>query len=47
MEDVPFYKRIRDGYLDLASREPHRIRVIPANRSIEEIHRDVLRTLGF
>ena len=47
MEDVPFYKRIRDGYLDLASREPHRIRVIPANRSIEEIHRDVLQTLGF
>jgi dTMP kinase len=47
MEDVPFYRRIRDGYLDLASREPQRIRVIPANRSIEEIHRDVLRTLGF
>ena len=47
MEDVPFYKRIRDGYLDLASREPQRIRVIPANRSIEEIHRDVLQTLGF
>jgi dTMP kinase len=47
MEDVLFYKRIRDGYLDLASREPHRIRVIPANRSIEEIHRDVLKTLGF
>ena len=47
MEDVLFYKRIREGYLELASRELHRIRVIPANRSIEVIHRDVLQILGF
>jgi dTMP kinase len=46
MEDVAFYSRIRNGYLDLASRERDRMRVIPANRSIEEIHRDVLKTLG-
>jgi len=46
MEDIAFYSRIRDGYLALASRERDRIRVIPANRSIEEIHRDVLKTLG-
>jgi len=47
MEDVAFYSRIRKGYLELASREPNRIRVIPANRSIEEIHKDVLEALGF
>jgi dTMP kinase len=47
MEDVAFYSRIRNGYLDLASREPNRIRVIPADRSIEEIHRDVVKALGF
>lgn len=46
MEDVGFYSRIRNGYLELASRERDRIRVIPANRPIEEIHRDVLKTLG-
>jgi len=46
MEDIAFYSRIREGYLALASRERDRIRVIPANRSIEEIHRDVLKTLG-
>ena len=45
MEEIPFYSRIRNGYLELAAREPERIRVISANRSIEEIHRDVLRTL--
>ena len=46
MEDIAFYTRIREGYLDLAAREKDRIRVIPANRSIEEIHRDVLKVLG-
>lgn len=46
MEDIAFYSRIREGYLQLASRERDRIRVIPANRSIAEIHHDVLKTLG-
>jgi len=47
MEEVPFYTRIRNGYLDLASREPGRIRVVPAKRSIEAVHQDVLKILGF
>jgi dTMP kinase len=46
-EDIPFYTRIRNGYLDLAAREPNRIKVIPANRTIEDVHRDVLKVLGF
>lgn len=47
MEDVVFYTKIRDGYMDLARKDPNRIKVIDANRSIEEVHRDVVRTLGF
>jgi len=47
MEEIPFYTRIRNGYLDLAAREPGRIKVIQANRPIEQIHRDVLNVLGF
>jgi len=47
MEDVLFYTKIRKGYLDLAARDPEHVKVIPANRSIEEIHRDVVRILGF
>jgi dTMP kinase len=46
MEEVPFYTRIRNGYLELAAREKERIRVIPANRSIEAVHRDILNILG-
>ena len=44
-EDVEFYTRVRNGYLDLASRDP-RIQVIPADRSIEDIHRDIVKVLG-
>jgi len=46
MEEIPFYTRIRNGYLELASREPDRIRVVSANRPIEAVHRDVLKILG-
>lgn len=46
MEDVRFYTKIRNGYLELAAREPQRIKVIPADRPIEIVHRDILQTLG-
>jgi dTMP kinase len=46
MEEIAFYTRVRNGYLELASRERDRIRVVSANRSIEAIHQDVLAILG-
>lgn len=45
MEDLAFFTKIRNGYLELAAREPQRIRVIDASRSIEDVHHDILRTL--
>jgi dTMP kinase len=47
MEDVAFYTRIRNGYLQLAALEPSRIRVIAADRPVEQVHADVVRTLGY
>jgi dTMP kinase len=47
LENTAFYSRIRNGYLELAAREPARIRVIPANRPIEEVHHDVMKSLGY
>jgi dTMP kinase len=29
-EDKEFHQRVREGYLELAARQPHRFRVIPA-----------------
>ena len=45
MENLEFYTKIRNGYLDLALRDP-RIKVIQADRSVEEIHRDIVKVLG-
>ena len=44
-EDLVFYTRVRDGYLDLASRDK-RIRVVDADRSIDDVHREIVEILG-
>lgn len=38
LEDITFHKRVRDGYHALAAKEPERIHVIDASKSIERIH---------
>jgi dTMP kinase len=45
-EDLEFYNRVRDGYLELAS-EDERIQLIYADRPIEAVHRHLLTLLGF
>jgi dTMP kinase len=45
-EDVEFYNKVRDGYLELAS-EDERIQIIYADRPIEAVHRHILTLLGF
>ena len=45
-EDLGFYNRVRDGYLELAS-EDERIQIIYADRPIETVQRHILTLLGF
>ena len=40
---IEFHNRVRDGYLEIAKQEPQRIKVIDASKSIEEIHREVIK----
>jgi dTMP kinase len=47
MEEIPFYTRIRNGYLELAARESNRIQIVAANRPIDAIHKEILEILGF
>ncbi len=42
LETNEFYTRVREAYLGIAKAEPDRFKVIDANRSIEEVHADVL-----
>jgi dTMP kinase len=39
---LEFHKRVRDGYLQIAQKEPERIKVLDATKSIEEIHKKVV-----
>ena len=45
-EDLAFYNKVRDGYLELAS-EDERIQIIYADRPIEAVHGLILTLLGF
>jgi len=45
-EDLEFYNKVRDGYLELAS-EDERMQLIYADRPIEAVHRHILTLLGF
>jgi dTMP kinase len=45
-EDLEFYNRVRDGYLELAS-EDERIQIVYADRPAETVHRHILTLLGF
>jgi len=45
-EDLEFYNRVREGYLELAS-EDERIQLLYAGRPIETVHRHVRTLLGF
>jgi dTMP kinase len=44
-EDLEFYGRVRDGYLELARKDPERIRVIRADRTIDEVGEEIRRVL--
>lgn len=40
-ESLLFHRKVRDGYLELAGREPERVRVVDAGREIPVIHADI------
>ena len=39
---VEFFNNVRKGFLDIAKQEPERVKVISSDKSIDEIHREVL-----
>jgi dTMP kinase len=45
-EDLRFYTLVRNGYLELAAREPERIKVIAADRPIDVVHHDIVAAIG-
>ncbi|MFQ5328879.1 MAG: dTMP kinase [Thermodesulfobacteriota bacterium] len=45
-EDLDFHRSVRDGYLEIARREPGRMKVIDGSRSVEEIHKEIVGIVG-
>ncbi len=41
--DISFHERLRNGYLQMATKEPERFVVIDASGSIEEVHAAIMR----
>lgn len=41
-EDFPFHEAVRTGYLEIAARRPDRFVRVDANRSADEVERDIL-----
>jgi dTMP kinase len=44
--DVDFHRRVRDGFVTLAAREPDRFAVVDASRTPDEVERDVLAAVA-
>lgn len=38
---IEFFNKVRNGYLELAKKEPDRIKVVDSTRTIEQVHSDV------
>ncbi|SFV67800.1 Thymidylate kinase [hydrothermal vent metagenome] len=45
-EDLDFFERVRDVYLERAKKYPQRIKVIDASQSIDEIHQQIIKNLS-
>ncbi len=42
---IEFHKRVRNGYLEIAKKNPQRIKVVDASQAIEEVQRDVIKII--
>ena len=46
LETTDFYNRVREGYLKTAAKEKKRFRIIDGNKSVSEVHAQVLETVS-
>ena len=44
--DIGFHKRLRQGFLEIAAADPERCVVLNADKSIEELHSDILKVVA-
>lgn len=42
---IEFFKRVRNGYLEIAKQEPERVKVLDGTKSIDTIHNELIKIL--
>ncbi len=45
LETLEFHTRVRKGFLQIAAREPERVKIVDTSRSTEEVSREVIRII--
>jgi dTMP kinase len=45
LEDVEFHKQVRNGYLEIATKEQERIKLIDASEGIEQVHNRIIKII--
>jgi dTMP kinase len=45
-EELAFHEKVRNGYLELASREPERFVIVDAGKDEENVSKDIMRALS-
>jgi len=45
LETVEFHKRVRKGFLQIASEEPERVKVIDASQNPDEISKEIIKII--
>ena len=43
---IEFFKKVREGFLEIAKEEPQRVKVINSSDTIENIHKKVVQLIG-
>jgi len=41
-EEIEFHLKVREGYLKIAEKESERFRIVSANQSIEDVHKEIV-----
>ena len=42
MKPLEFFEKVRQGYLEIAKKNPHRVICLDANKSIEELKTEII-----
>ena len=46
LEDISFHEKVRKGFIQIAAREPERVRLVDCSESLDEVHRKVVEIIA-